>query len=233
MFKDATEVERAERAQEADSARINAAVEAAENAITALATRQLDSTELRNEWAAIRDRTILAVRDVRHNIMKRSATASETQRWMEEKWLREVYDDKILHAFTADLQTKPTRLLVDYLGYLIQVIDLARIQSVVVVFAARADNQRYKTIFDKMLGRFTLSQSGIMGARLAKICELAESVDLKITHLFSAHYMSKRPCLPASQPLPQLEGPSIGAAHNELVCAASSQVTEALSSPST
>ena len=100
--------------------------------------------------------------------MKRAATASETQRWMVEKWLREVYGDKILHAFTADLQTKPTRLLVDYLGYLIQVIDLARIQSVVVVFAARADNQRYKTIFDKMLGRFTLSQSGIMGARISR-----------------------------------------------------------------
>jgi hypothetical protein len=25
---------------------------------------------------------------------------------MVEKWLREVYDDKILHAFTADLQMK-------------------------------------------------------------------------------------------------------------------------------
>jgi hypothetical protein len=232
MFKDATEVERAERAQEADSARINAAVEAAENAITALATRQLHSTELRNEWAAIRDRTILAVRDVRHNVMKRAAAAKETERCMVEKWLREVYDDKILHAFTADLQTKPTRHLVDYLAYLIQVVDLARIQSVNAVFAARADNQRYKAIFDKMLARFTLSQSGIMGARIAKICDLAESVDLKITDLFSSYYISKRPGLPAPQPLLQLEGPSIGASHNGLVYAASSQMTEVLSSPS-
>jgi hypothetical protein len=232
LFKDGIAVERAERAQEADSARINAAVETAENAITALASRQLDPTEIRKEWAAIRDRTILALRDVRHNIIRRAAAAKETERWMVEKWLREVYDDKILHAFTADLQTKPTKHLVDYLGYLIQVVDLARIQSVNAVFAARADNQRYRAIFTKMLGQFTLSQSGIMGARLARICDLAESVDLKITNLISSHYISKRPCLSAPQPLLQLEAPTLGASHNELVSASSSQVTEVLSSPS-
>jgi hypothetical protein len=52
------------------------------------------------------DRTILALRDVRHNIIRRAADTKETERWMVEKWLREVYDDKILHAFRADLQTK-------------------------------------------------------------------------------------------------------------------------------
>ena len=235
MFKDPTDVERAERDQEADSARINAAAEAVEKAIIALMTRQLDPTEIRNEWSAIRDRTILAIRHVRHNIIKRATTAKETERWMVEKWLGEVNDAKILHQFTADLQKVPTRDLVDYLRYLIQVGDLARIQSVNAVFAARADNRRYKAGFDKMLGQFTLSQCGTIGARIAKICDLAESVDLKITHLFSAHYMSKRPCLAVSEPLPRLEGPSIGAPEdNELGCPTTPGVTtcDALPSPS-
>lgn len=42
MFKDATEVERAEQDQDDDSARINAAIDAAEKAIAALAARQPD-----------------------------------------------------------------------------------------------------------------------------------------------------------------------------------------------
>jgi hypothetical protein len=106
---------------------------------------------------------------------------------------------------------KASRHLVDYLEYLIQVVDLARILSVNAVFAARADDQRYRAIFNKMLGQFTLSRSGIMGARLAMICDLAQSVDPKITNLLSSHYISKRPCLPAPQPLLQLEAPSFGA----------------------
>ena len=230
MFKDPSEVERAERHQEAGSARINAAVEAAEKAITTLATRQLDPTEIRNEWSAIRDRTILDIRDVRHNIIKRANAAKETERWMVEKWVREANDAKIVHEFTADLQKVPTRNLVDYLRYLIQVGDLARIQSVNAAFAARADNRPYKASFDKMLGRFTLSQCGTIGACIAKICDLAEGVDLKITHLFSAHYFSKQSYLPVSQPLPRLEGQSIAASENEQVGRVTT--SDALSSPS-
>lgn len=187
MFKDPTEVERAERDQEADSARINAAIEAAEKAITALAARQLDSNEMRNERSAIRDRTIHAIRDVRHNIIKRATAAKETERWMVQKWLREVNNAKIMHEFTADLQKVSTRDLVDYLRYLIQVGDLSRIQVVNAVFVTRTDNRRYQASFDKMLGQFTLSQLGTIGARIANICDLADKIDLKITQLFSAH----------------------------------------------
>jgi hypothetical protein len=231
MFKDPTDVQRAERDQEAESARINAAVEAAEKAITALVARQLDPTAIRSECSAIRDKTILEIRDVRHNVVNRAITAKATERWMLEKWLSEVHDANILHQFTADLQKVATRDLVDYLRYLIQVGDLARIQSVNAVFAARADNRRYKAGFDKILGQFTLSQCGTIGACIANICDLADSVDLKITHLFSAHYISNQSCLPVSQPLPRLEGPSIAAPENERVCRVSS--SDALSSPST
>ena len=223
MFKDNSEVERAERDQEADTARINAAVEAAEKAIIALASRQLDPKKMRDECSAIRDRTILAVRDVRHNIINRANSAKETERWMVEKWLREVADAKVLHEFTVELQKVATRDLVDYLRYLIQVGDLTRIQSVNAVFAARADNERYKVSFEKMLARFTLSQCGSTGARIANICELAERVDLQITGLFSALYMSKGKYLAASPA--HLEGPNIGASDNELASPAPPEVT--------
>jgi hypothetical protein len=211
MFKDATEAERAERDQDADYARIDAAIDAAETAIAALEGRQLSPDERGKEWFAIRDRTILAIRNVRHNIIKRANEAKLTERWMVEKWLREVNDGSILREFAADLQKVPTRGLVDYLHYLIQFGDLARIQSVSAVFAARPDNQRYNVTFNKMLGQFTLSRCGSIGERIAKIYHIAENMDMKIADLFSAHCTTKRSCAPSSQALARIETPSIGA----------------------
>ena len=106
MFKDATEAERAERDQDADYARIDAAIDAAETAIAALEGRQLSPDERGKEWFALRDRTILAIRNVRHNIIKRANEAKLTERWMVEKWLREVNDGSILREFAADLSNR-------------------------------------------------------------------------------------------------------------------------------
>jgi hypothetical protein len=209
MFKDATEVERAERDQDADFARIDAAIDAAEKAITALEGRQLCPDERRKEWSAIRDRTILAIRDVRDNIIKRATQAKQTESWMVKKWLREVSDGRVLREFTADLQKVPTKGLVDYLRYLIQFGDLARIQSVSAVFAVRPDNQRYDVTFNKILGQFTLSQCGSIGERIAKIYHSAEKIDVKITDVFYAHCITQRLRAPASQPLARVEAPMI------------------------
>jgi hypothetical protein len=63
MFKDGVEAERAARDQDADWARIDAAIDLAGQDTAALQTRQIDPDETRKEWFAIRDRTILAVRD--------------------------------------------------------------------------------------------------------------------------------------------------------------------------
>lgn len=211
MFRDAAEVERAERDQESDNARIAAAVNTAHKAIAALAARPLGPGAARKEWAGIRDRTILGIRDVRHNVIKRAKLARETERWMVEKWLREINDGRILREFTAELQQVPTAGLLDYLRYLIGFADIARIQSVNAVFAARPDKHGYKAAFDAMLGQFTLSQCGLLGARIARIHKLAELVDAKIFDLFSAQSTSRRPSLVLSQSLPRIEGPSIGA----------------------
>jgi hypothetical protein len=211
MLKDATEAERAERDQDADYAPIGSAIDAAEKALATLGGRQLSPDERGKEWSAIRDRTILAIRNVRHNIIKRANEAKQTERWMVEKWLREVNDGSILGESTADLQKVPTKGLVDYLHYLIQVGDLPRVQSVSTVFAARPDNQRYNVTFNKMLGQFTLSQCGSIGERIAKMYHIAEKMDVKIADLFSAHCKTKRSCAPSSQALARIEAPSIGA----------------------
>src|SRR5207302_1832989 len=71
MLRGAVEAERAER-EHADCARIDAAVALAEQDIAALEDRQLAPDEIRKQWFAIRDRTILAIRDVRNNIVKRA-----------------------------------------------------------------------------------------------------------------------------------------------------------------
>ena len=57
MLKNAIEAERAERDQEADCARIDAAIVVSEQDITALEDQQLDQLEMQKRWSAIRDRT--------------------------------------------------------------------------------------------------------------------------------------------------------------------------------
>jgi len=79
MLEDAIEAERAERDQDADCARIDAAIGLSEQDIAALEDRQLDPDEMRKQWSAIRDRTILAIRDVVHNVVKRAIEAKATE----------------------------------------------------------------------------------------------------------------------------------------------------------
>jgi len=210
MFNDVDEVERAERHQDADCARIEAAIDAAERTITVLEARQPGPDERRKELSAIRDRTILAIRDVRHNIVNRANKAKQTERWMVQKWLSEVNDGRIRKELTADLQKMSTKGLLDYLRYLIEFNELARIQSVNAVFAARPDNARYAAAFEKMMGQFTLSKCGVLGARIARIYWSAESIDAKIVQLLLAHTRIKRLSAPASQPL-ALTAPVIAA----------------------
>jgi hypothetical protein len=205
------EAERAERDQDANCARIDAAIGLAEQDIAALRGRQLDQDEIRKEWSAIRDRTILAIRDVRRNIVKRANEAKETETWMIEKLLRKESDGRVLREFSATLQEVPTKELLDYLRYLIQIGDLARIQSVRVVFAARDDHQRFDVTFDRMLSQFALAECGDLGERLARICRSAEKADARVAGLFCAHGATNRSRAPTSQRLAQVEAPMINA----------------------
>jgi hypothetical protein len=203
MLKDVIEAERAEQDQDADCARIDAATALAEQEIAALEGQHLGPHEIRREWSAIRDRTILAIRDVRRNIAKRAHDAKETETWIIEKLCQES-DGRVLREFSATLQEVPTRGLLDYLRYLIQIGDLARIQSICVVFAGRDDHQRYNVAFNRMLSQFALAECGVLGERVARICRSAEKADARVADLFCA-YGDQRSRAPTSQQPAQIE----------------------------
>jgi hypothetical protein len=180
----------AERDQDADCTRIDAAVRLAEQEIAALESRQLDLDQTHKEWSKIRDRTILAVRDVRRNIVKRAHEAKETQWGMIETFFREraAYPSNDnappLLEYSAILQDIPTKGLLDHLRYLIQIGDLVRVQSIRAAFEARDDRYRYVLAFQKILAQRAFAESGDLDERLARICRSAEETDAKITDLF-------------------------------------------------
>jgi hypothetical protein len=192
MLIDTLEAETAERDQDADCARIDAAISLSEQHIAALEDQQLDSDELRKQWSAIRDRTILAIRDVVNNVVKRAAEARATEDWITQRLEREESDKRVMDEFAITLKEVPTRKLVDYLGYLVQIGDRARIQSVRMVFAGREDRKAYDVTFGKMLAQFALAEHGDLGERLARICRLAEKVDARIANLFYAYSITNR-----------------------------------------
>src|SRR6516165_5816015 len=68
-----------ERRQLADCARVDYAITKSEDEIAALEELCLGPNELRREASVVRDRTVLAVREVRNNMAKRAITAKNMQ----------------------------------------------------------------------------------------------------------------------------------------------------------
>jgi hypothetical protein len=190
MLRDAIEAERAERDQDADCARIDAAIELAKKDIAALESRELDPADRQKQWVEIRDQTILVIRDVHRNIVRRADQAKETTRWMIDRLWRDDGDARVIREFSVQLQEVPTRALLDYLRYLIQVDDLTRIQSVRTVFVLRVDHQRHRASFERMLAQFALAKCGDLGERLVRICRSAEKTDAIVADLFCASRIS-------------------------------------------
>lgn len=210
MFKDAIEAERVEQDQDADCARIDEVIGLAKQDIAALQGQQVDPDDLREKWSAIRDRTILAIRDVRRNVVERANEARETTTWMIEQieqTLRAESDARVIREFSAELREVPTEALLDYLRYLIKFGDVARIQSVRDVFAARADHHRYNASFVRTLAKFALPKSGDLGERLLRICRSAEQTDATVADLFCAHGTNDGSSAPMSLRLASAEAP--------------------------
>jgi phosphatidylserine/phosphatidylglycerophosphate/cardiolipin synthase-like enzyme len=211
MLRDTIEAERAERDQDADCARVDAAIESAKKDIATLESRQLDPEDMRIKWSAIRDQTIFVIRDVRRNIVKRAKEAKETKRSMIERLLQDEGDVRVIREFSAQLQEVSTKALLDYLRYLIQVDDFARIQSARMSFAARVDHQRYASSFDRMLAEYVLAKCGDLGERLVRICRSAEKTDAAVADLFYAHGTTNGSSASTSLRLTQLEAPMVDA----------------------
>ena len=68
-----------ERRQLADYARVDYAITKGEDEVAALEELWLGPNELRRETSVVRDRTVLAVREVRKNMAKRVITAKNMQ----------------------------------------------------------------------------------------------------------------------------------------------------------
>jgi hypothetical protein len=125
--------------------------------------------------------------------------------------MREESDEMVMREFSVALKEVPTRDLVDYLRYLVQIGDRARIQSLRIVFAAREDRPAYNVTFGKMLAQFALAQHGDFGERLTRICHLAEKVDERIANLFCAYSITNHSRALTPPQLPQVKAPMIDA----------------------
>jgi hypothetical protein len=185
MLKDAVQ---AEREQEADCARIDAAVGLAETTITALAS----SDEACKRRCEFLDRTILSVANVRRNIIRRAKQAEEMRREMIEAFFHDRVPSQSTIEYAAMLHDVSTSALVHHLRYLIGSGELDRVEGVYHAFENRADRHFYKGAFDEIAAQCALEDSGDeLGRRLARICRLAQETDVKLTNLWLSHINPK------------------------------------------
>jgi hypothetical protein len=197
MLKD---VVQAERDQEADCARINDAVGLAEAQLAARARRD----EIHKFWPATRETTILAVADVRRNIIWRADKARQRLKEMGETFFRKNGTDAA-SSYSAYLEDMPTKSLLDHLKYLIRTDELDRVRGVRAAFEKRVDRHPYVFAFEEIAAQSVGSDSGDdVAKRLARICRLSEAVDAKLTDLWFRQFpeLGNPPRCSRIRPLP-------------------------------
>ncbi|HEY7297317.1 MAG TPA: hypothetical protein VH684_05205 [Xanthobacteraceae bacterium] len=180
MIKD---VIQAEWDQAADCALIDDAVHLAEADMAALAQSQ----ENHRHWSAIRDRTILTMRDVRRNILHRADEAKATLKELTESFFR-ANGIKAPPNYSTTLQDIPTTGLVHHLQYLIRTGELQRVQGIRDALENRLDRHSLVAVFEEILAQCLLSDSQSESRkRLVRICRLAKEADAKLTGLWFRH----------------------------------------------
>jgi hypothetical protein len=183
-------IEQTEREQAADAARIDGAIARAESEIAAL-EGQLASTELQKAITAIRDRAIMTIRDVRHNMQKRIGAAENIQAVLSKDFLRpslrfakdDAEDVNLRKRFFDLLARSPTAALVDHFQDAIGAGDIACAESIRFEFHCRADRQEYDERFDAMVAKTVLHIPVEIQKRLANIRNSADQVDARVTDL--------------------------------------------------
>jgi hypothetical protein len=173
-----------EREQEVDCARIHAAVHLAETTIAALA----GSDEAHERRRELRDQTILAVADVRRNIIVRAEQAKRARREMIQAFFRDRVPSQSTIEYAAMLHDLPTSALLHHLQYLIRIGELDRVEGIYHAFENRADRHLYFDAFDEIAAQCALADSGDEVRRpLARICRLAQETDTLLTKLWFHH----------------------------------------------
>jgi hypothetical protein len=130
VLKNAMQVE---RDQEADCARIGAAISLAEAALAGLTS----SDEVHKRRCQFRDGTILSVADVRRNIVHRAKQAKETRSGLIEAFFHDRVPGQSNIEYASMLHDIPTSALIHHLRYLIQSGELDRVEGVYHAFKNR------------------------------------------------------------------------------------------------
>jgi hypothetical protein len=180
-----------ERHQLADYARVDYAITKGEDEVAALEERRLGPNELRREASVVRDRTVLAVREVRNNMAKRVITAKNMQGSLVE-CLRQrsrfavvdTVDASLRARCFASLECIPTLTLICHFIDAIKAGDFARAESVRFEFLTREDRHEYIVTSRTIFARFAPCESANILKRIAKICRAAEMADARVIDLF-------------------------------------------------
>jgi hypothetical protein len=180
-----------ERHQVADYARVDYAITKAEGEIAALEELVLKPKELRKETWVIRDKTVLAVRDVRNNMAKRAITAKNMQGSLVESLRQrsrfavvDTVDASLRARCFASLKCIPTLTLICHFIDAIKAGDFARAESVRFEFQTREDRHEYVVTSRAIFAQFAPSEPADILKRIAKICRAAEMADARVIDLF-------------------------------------------------
>src|SRR5438128_12174182 len=196
-----------ERYQLADYARVDYAITKAEGEIAALEELWPGSNELRRESSVVRDRTVLAVREVRKNMAKRAIIAKNMQGSLVESLrqrsrfaVADTVDASLRMRCFANLECISTLTLLCHFIDAIKVGDFARAESVRFEFHTREDRHEYVVTSRVIFAQFAPSDPADILKRIAKICRAAEMADARVVDLF-------RRCDPIHRVEPTDHGP--------------------------
>jgi hypothetical protein len=190
-----TRILQLERDQKADGTRIDYAIAQAEREIVALGQRQrhLGPEDLQRSINAIRDRIILAVRDVRRNMVRRTTAAKNMEQIVDRRFLRQnlrfaaddVTDKKLRARFFELLARTPTSSLLRHLKDAIDAGNSACAENIRFEFQCRDDRHQYSAAFHMILDKESVRDPVEMRKRLANIRKAADEADARITGLLA------------------------------------------------
>src|SRR5260370_273159 len=170
-----------ERHQLADYARVDYAITKGEDEIAALEELCLGPNELRREASVVRDRTVLAVREVRNNMAKRAITAKNMQGSLVESLRQrsrfsvvDTVDASLRARCFASLECIPTLTLLCHFIDAMKAGDFARAESVRFEFLTREDRHEYVVTSRAIFAQFAPFEPSDILKRIAKICLAAE-----------------------------------------------------------
>src|SRR5262245_25191045 len=180
-----------ERRQLADYARVDYAITKGEDEIAALEELWLGPNELRRESLVVRDRTVLAVREVRNNMAKRAITAKkmkgsvlESLRQRSRFAVVDTVDASLRARCFASLECMPTLTLICHFIDAMKADDFAHAECVRFEFLTREDRHEYSVTSRAIFAQFSPSEPADILKRIAKICRAAEMADARVVDLY-------------------------------------------------